>query len=259
MTLNKETIIPRHDDSGFINSDTIHYYANTNEKLLKAPVCGIIIELPGLGGSSCLGGFVGKQDYETERTTAFAEKGIVMAYMRPGPWSWGTRGVVRMTDAVVAAIMKKYDLPADTPIVVSGGSMGGLGALIYAAYTAYTLKGVVAACPCTDIFDLFNRHPDFPATIVSAVSSYDMPIEQAMETINPFNQLDRMPALPYFICSDGDDSVCSADLCDKYVEALRTSGHTVTYYRQSGLDHGGFDPEVVEKLYAFMMNIILQK
>ena len=41
----------------YINKNTVNLYARTNEALIQTKVTGIIVEFPGLGGNSCLGGF----------------------------------------------------------------------------------------------------------------------------------------------------------------------------------------------------------
>ena len=248
----------RYNDTRFINRDTISSYANTNETLLQGQIRGIILELPGLGGGSCLGGSMQLEEYRSPQAVSYAEDGIIMAYMRPGPWSWGNCGSMRMTEAVAQALLQKYDLAADTPVVVCGGSMGGLGALNFAAHTGLSLRGVAAACPCVDVFGSFDKHPEFPCTLISAAACYDMPLEEALKRFSPVENVDRMPKVPYFICSDGDDTLCPEEQCDQYVETLKSRGHSVIYHRQPGLEHGGFFPEVYEALFAFMRACILQ-
>lgn len=39
-----------------INKDTLNYFARTNEKILTGPIRGVVLEFPGLGGGSCMGG-----------------------------------------------------------------------------------------------------------------------------------------------------------------------------------------------------------
>jgi len=246
-----------YDDSRFFCPDAITLYANTNEAYLRLPVKGIIVELPGLGGGSCLGGSMERGDYSAEHAREYGQKGIVMAYMFPGPWSWGNAGAVRMTDGVIDALMAKYALPADTPIVISGGSMGGMGALNFAAYTRHALGGVAAACPCVDVLACMHCRADFPRTYISAVAGYDMPLEEALKSISPVELVDRMPDVPYCISSDGADELFPEKQCHDYVQALRGRGLRVDYLPQPGLTHGGFLPEVWQAMHAFMEKCIL--
>lgn len=249
----------KHDDSSYINCDSIAYFANTNERFLEAPIRGIVIEFPGLGGGSCLGGTMERGDYGSERARAFAKQGIVTAYLFTGLWSWGNRGAVRTADAIVSALAHKYSLAKGFPLVASGGSMGGVGALNYATDTRYPLRGVVASCPCVDVLDRFNCHPDFPRTYISAVAELDMPFEDGLRSISPIERTAEMPFVPYFICSNGEDEVFPEEQCGEYVAALRRLGHNVTYYPQPGLEHGDFFPEVRQAMREFMLKCILQE
>ena len=45
-------------------------------------------------------------------------------------------------------------------------------------------------------------------------------------------------------------------LC-KVISDLKNAGHDVVYYKQPGEKHGGFLPEVREKLHVFLENCIL--
>ena len=248
----------RYDDRKLINHESIPLYARTNEAFLEGDVKGIIVELPGLGGSSCLGGHIDRGDYSSEHAVAWAKMGIALVYMFPGPWSWGNKGAVRMTDAVVAAVAEKYHLAEGFPLAVSGGSMGGLGALNYAADTRYPLKACFAACPCVDVPACFNVHPDFPRTYISAVASYDMELDEALQQISPIHRIDDMPKILYFISSDGADELFAESLCDRYVDELRMRGHDVMYRRQPGKLHGQFLPEVWQEMHVLMEKCILE-
>ena len=247
------------DIKNYITPETVELYARTNEALIEcgAEIKGIIVELPGLGGGSCLGGLPERGTYDTRRALDFAQKGILLAYIFPGPWSWGGRGTVRITDAVVAALAEKYALGENFPLSVCGGSMGGLGALIYSVDTAYKVRGVVAACPCVDVPSSFNVHPDFPRTYISAVAAYDMPIASALESISPMARIDDMRQVPYFICSDGEDSLFPPEQCERLVELMRCAGHEVIYREQPNKLHGEFLPEVRNELHSFLIKTII--
>ena len=91
-------------DRDYINSDTIDLYCNTNAHLLTAPPRAFVLEFPGLGGGSCLGGSMEPGPYNGPLSAAFAEAGILQAYVFPGPWSWMNRGAVRMINALVDAL-----------------------------------------------------------------------------------------------------------------------------------------------------------
>ena len=245
------------NDKVYINKETLNFYASTNEKYLKGKVKGVIIELPGLGGGSCLGGLMDMSDYEKDHAVAYAEKGIVLAYMFPGPWSWGNKGAIRMTDAVIDAIIDKYNLCENFPLVISGGSMGGLGSLMYAIEGKHKIKAVVSACPVVDAVYSMTVHPEFPRTLISAVASYDMPFEEALKSVSPFYRVREMPDVKYYITSDGGDEIIPVEQIDKMVSEMKNLGMDVTYRPQPGLGHGGFTSKVWNELQEFMEECIL--
>jgi len=249
---------PHFDDSSYINPESIHIYAKTNEPHLKGEVRGIIVELPGLGGNSCLGGTMESGSYDTVQGKDFGEHGIIIAYIFPGPWSWGNRAAMRITDSVIAALLKKYNLSENIPMAVRGGSMGGLGSLIFAAETRYTLRCVVSACPCVDTLETIRVVPHFGRSLVSAIGGYDMPLEDALKTISPIHRIDDMPHIPYYICSDGKDHLQLAPQCDRFIEAMRERGHEIQYFRQEEREHGDFDPEVWDGIHFFLLEHLLK-
>ena len=105
-------------DRDFINPDTIDLYGNTNAHLLTAPPAAFVLEFPGLGGGSCLGGCMDVGPYNGPLSGFLAERGILQVYTFPGPWSWMNRGAVRMIHALVDAIREKYGFTRETPWAV---------------------------------------------------------------------------------------------------------------------------------------------
>lgn len=237
----------------YINKDTVNLYARTNEELIATKVRGIVLEFPGLGGNSCLGGLMELGTYDDEFARKCAANGIVLAYMFCGPWSWMNKGAVKMTDTVVDAIREKYALGSETPIAVCGGSMGGLGAIIYSVDTKHTIAACAAACPCCDVLDRFHCKESFARTFIRAVADYDMPMEEALKTISPMHRIGDMKKIPYFLVNCCDDEVFPEAQLDEYVEKLKVRGHSVEYRKMPGKKHGEFNSEVKAELKEFLL------
>lgn len=244
-------------DRDYINSDTIDLYCNTNAHLLTAPPRAFVLEFPGLGGGSCLGGSMEPGPYNGPLSAAFAEAGILQAYVFPGPWSWMNRGAVRMINALVNALREKYGFTESTPWAVMGGSMGGLGALIYTAShggdPARIPTACLAHCPCVNAPDRVNCRPHITRTFFRAVADYEMPIAQALETISPIHRVQDMPRIPYHIINDLEDELFPAEQMDAYVEQMLERGHSVTYHRLEGRRHG----ELTEQEWAHIRHFLL--
>ena len=248
-----------YDDSKYINKNTITLYANTNEEFLKTPVKGVIVELPGLGGGSCLGGGIERCSYEADFAIECGEKGVLVAYMFPGPWSWGNRGVARMTDAVVRAVADKYSLGDDFPLCVCGGSMGGEGAFNFVCDSNLKITACASACPASDVSECMETCDDHPRTVISAIASYDMPLDEAIDSISPIKRVSEFTNIPYYVCSDGVDYYCPSETCDKLVDMMRERGLNVIYRQQPGRLHGEFTPEVWKEIHEFLLDYALGK
>jgi hypothetical protein len=245
------------EDEAFFTPETLPYYCNVNEQFLQGEIRALAIEFPGLGGGSCMGGDMGLGVWCTPLAETLGKKGILHAYLFPGPWSWMNKGAIRLANAVICALRKKYNLAENTPWLVMGGSMGGLGSLMFCARSSLTPNACIALCPCTDVSDCFAVHPEFPRTIVRAVLDCDMPIAQAIPRLSPTNSLDRLPKIPYHIMNDCADELFPERQIDDFVNALTARGHDVSYSKLIGCPHGAITPEEWQTIYAFIFKHLL--
>ena len=246
-------------DARYINKRTLSYYCCTNESLIKpgTKVTAVVLEFPGLDGNSCLGGNMSNMSvYSNSFTAECAEKGIVVAYMFPGPWSWMNKGAVRATDLVVDAFMDKYGFESedDFSLAVMGGSMGGQASLIYTIDSRHTVDVCVAHCPCFNVVDCFKSDPGFPRTFISAVDSYDMPLENALELISPEHRIAEMPDIPYLVLGDELDEVFPIKGMRRFAQAMESAGLKVTFMELPGQTHGGISQADRETLNRFIFD-----
>ncbi|MBR7061688.1 MAG: prolyl oligopeptidase family serine peptidase [Clostridia bacterium] len=263
-------------DLKYINKDTVELYCNSNAALLRG--CGwsggedssgsngrpkaLVLEFPGLGGNSCLGGSMDELSvYDNPFTRACAAQGIAVAYMFPGPWSWMNRGAVRITDLVVNAFMQKFGWESDDDfsLVVMGGSMGGQAALIYSIDSAHKVRACAAHCPCCDVGDCFRVLDEFPRTFLSAVNCYDMPLDDALKLISPVERISELPDIPYLITADELDVIIPLEGLEKYVKRLTARGLNVNYMRLDNMGHGGISDADRERLNEFVVRNCLSR
>jgi len=244
-----------YNDAKFINAGTLAYYCNTNEALLTGPVRGYVLEFPGLGGYSCMGGSMDMGVCESRLARVMAEHGVLWIYPFPGPWSWMNRGAVRMIDAIVDAVRERHGLDTSAPWVVSGGSMGGMGALIYAVDSRHAPSACLAVCPGVDLPGCFDVAPDFPRTLVRAVSDYDMPLEDALKRLSPIDRVADMPRIPYMLVNDCADELFPEAQLDDYAAKLTAAGHSVIYDKLAGCSHGEITPDEWERMLRFMLDM----
>ena len=122
-----------------ITYENLSSFAYSNDKKCKQPIRGIVVEFFGLG---C------QEMFESHwRGDRFAEEGILFVFPYNNPWNWMNRQAVEMTDRILDVLFSVYGLDSATPVVASGGSMGGQGALVYTRYAKRTPVVCVANCP----------------------------------------------------------------------------------------------------------------
>ncbi|MBO4325799.1 MAG: prolyl oligopeptidase family serine peptidase [Clostridia bacterium] len=240
-------------DREFINADNVFCFCNTNIGLSGAAPRGIVLEFPGLGGGSCLGGSMELGQYSGDYAMALADNGLVLAYVFPGPWSWMNKGAVRISDMVVDALRDRCGLPPVFPLIATGGSMGGLGGLVFSADTRHRLAACAVTCPCIDARASMGADPAFPRTFLSAVAAYDIPFEAALASISPASRIPDMQDVPYLILADCDDEIFPLKDTDDYVNALRSSGKNVEYIHMEGCTHGGFTEKARNRFTEFII------
>lgn len=241
-------------DSAFVRAGNLSRFVNTNGRLLgdRKPR-GAVLEFPGLGGGSCLGGHMDNETYETDYTRRLAEEGILAVYCCLGPWSWMNRGAVRMTEAICGALVERYGLSPSFPFAASGGSMGGTGALIWSLSTRFRVAGCAAACPGIDLLNHYFDNPPHLRSLFASVASYDVPVEEGLKSISPQYRLDELPKIPYFIVGDGRDECFPIATTDSFVARMRDRGLEVDYRRLPDARHGEFGEGSREALTEFLL------
>jgi len=244
------------EDRQLVRPDNIGNYARTNATMLKGTPKGIVLEFPGLGGGSCLGGSMDIGPYEGEYARQLADEDILLVYLFSGPWSWMQKGSVRVTDLVVDAVFKKYNLPGSTPVCASGGSMGGQGAIMYAAQSRHKdkIRAIAAACPCYDLTDCIFSDPVFPRAFLLGAADQSCSLMEGLRNLSPIYRIDDLKIVPYFIACDGADQFFDAARMKEFADMLSARGADVTFRYMEGQTHGGFTPEVRNELTAFLIN-----
>ena len=81
---------------------------------------------------------------EREGAAAAAAAGAIFLVPYLDPWNWMNAVAVEATDRIVALALARAGLPADAPVVSTGGSMGGLCALVWPRYTRRRVRSNAA-------------------------------------------------------------------------------------------------------------------
>ncbi|MCC7205277.1 MAG: prolyl oligopeptidase family serine peptidase [Phycisphaeraceae bacterium] len=214
---------------------------------VSKPIRGVVLVFHGLGNTDLRG------DPGTDELS-FLRAGGLVVYPYSGPWSWMNRQTRAFIDDLVESVYAAYKLDPSTPLIATGGSMGGFSALLYTRYARRTPDACMAVFPCCDIKHHFTERPDLPRTIRYAFRGYPEPWEEVLAEHSPIEQVEHMPDIPYLIFhGEADKTVSKAHHSDRFVAAMRKLGRRVRYVEVPGMGHGTMMPlEVVNERVAFV-------
>ncbi len=226
--------------------ENIHNFAQINDAVCTQPVKGVLLWLNGLNFTR----FLTEDD---EDSVLYGERGILRIVPFYNPWGWMNDQAAACVDEILDVLFDHFGLSADTPIISTGSSMGGLAALTYMAKAKRTPIACLANCPVCDLPYHFTERADLPRTLYSAFWHYAGTMDEAMKTASPIHLVAEMPDAAYTLFhGDADKSVNKEIHSDRFVSAMRKAGRRVTYVEipgrghelLSGADKDYFDAEI---------------
>jgi len=233
-----------------INYENLKRFAYTNEKICKKPIKGVVISFFGCGAT-----FASVND-EPPIGKRMAEMGILYVTPHNNPWCFMNSQAQDLTNQVIDVLFEHYALPEDTPIVYSGGSMGGQSALMYSIYSKRKPVACVVNCPVCDVLDKYENDEDFGRICYSAVYHEDGPIEEALKKISPVYNVDKLPKTKYYVFHcDKDDLIDIKINSDVLVEKMKDD-FDITYHVVHGMGHVQLSPEMQELYDNYIINSI---
>ena len=217
---------------------------------LRGPIRGVVLSFHGLGA-----GATKPWNLPTTEQLEWIAVGALLVYPFYGPWGWMNRQAQAMVDDLVEAVYREFALPASTPLISTGGSMGGQACLLYTRYARKAVSACLANCPVCDMKYHFTERPELPTTIRHAFNCYDGDIDAVLAAHSPLAQVAAMPKIPYlFIHAGKDAAVNKARHSDAMVAALRARGLSVEYHEVADMDHCGPRPlAVLQREVAFVI------
>lgn len=223
--------------------ETLRSFTYVNDAVCKKPIRGIVIAFFGLGNQT-------RHAVDPVEGEYYGEKGILYVYPYNNPWHWMNRQGVAYTDEIIDVLIEHYGLPADIPIVSTGGSMGGQSALTYMPYAKHTPVACVVNCPVCDSVFHFTERDDLPRTFYSAVYGFDGTLEEGLRSISPLHLVDKMPDVQYRVFHCTEDKAVNIDSHSrKFVAAMQAAGKDITLDVVEGRGHCAL-PLAMKQLYA---------
>ncbi len=223
--------------------ETLRSFAYVNDAVVKQPIRGIVIAFFGLGNQTRHATDIVEGEY-------YGEKGILYVYPYNNPWNWMNKQGVDYTDEIMDVLFAHYNLPENTPIVSTGGSMGGQSALTYMPYAKRTPVACVVNCPVCDSVFHFTERDDLPRTFYSAVYGCEGTLEDGLKTISPLHLVDKMPDVKYHVFHCTEDKAVNIDSHSrKFVAAMQAAGKDITFDTVPDRGHCAL-PLAMKQLYA---------
>ncbi|MDR3644847.1 MAG: prolyl oligopeptidase family serine peptidase [Clostridia bacterium] len=206
-------------------------YAWIGDRFLKPPVRQVVLSFHGLGYS-------GMKDAPDTTDMELSASGALCVFPYYGPWSWMNDEAAVLVDTVLDAVFARFPLDPATPVISTGGSMGGLSALMYCCLSRHTIAACYANCPVCDLPFHATERPDLPRTMYAAFAHCACGVDEAMKLHSPLHQVERLPDIRYLIVhGDRDTSVNKAAHSDKLVALMRRQRLSVEYIEVPGMEH----------------------
>ena len=235
-----------------INYENLRNFAYVNDKIVKMPIKGIVLDFFGLGGQNMYWD-------DGKYAKFFADYGILWVQPYNNPWAWMNKQAVSYTDEILDVLFEKYGLAQNTPVVSSGGSMGGFSALIYTLNAKRTPVACVADCPVCDLVYHFTERVDLPRTIYSALYNESGSFDEALKNSSPYHLVEKMPRVNYHIFHCDKDSAVNIDKHSRiFVDKMRSFGFDVTFDVVKDRDHCQLTEEAEEKYLNYFKDEILK-
>lgn len=175
-------------DFAFVNFDTLQY-----------PVRGIFFYLHGYTDATMF-------TQSNEMAALFGKQGIAWVFPYYSVWAWMSHSSQIFNEQVLDAVYERLGVDDSVPLMIGGGSMGGLTALNYLVYGKREVIGCALNCPVTDMNQVYEDYFDFRRAILSAHIEEQEDLDAVMARYSPVRFVNQLPKIPYFLLFGQNDT-----------------------------------------------------
>ena len=235
-----------------VTPENLRNFTYINDAICQKPIKGIVMWCMGAGAKDVIA-------EENSHGEFFAKLGIL--YIQPyyNPWAWMNSFTRAFVDEIIAAVLKKHNLPDDIPFAVTGSSMGGLSSLVYITHAHRNFVSCTVNATICDPM-LYAQCGASIRTFYSALYHEPYDFETAIRSISPIHLVDRMPNIEYHFFHGEVDVGTPYELhAGRLAEALRAKGYPVTTEIMPGLGHAYPPPERFQVFLQYSADAILKQ
>ena len=193
-----------------------------NAEMIKGEIKGIALYFTGLGHTS-------QPANDMVAAPECARHNVLYILPFYNPWCWMNEKTVKYVDAMVDAARELFNVSADAPVGVYGGSMGGYNTFHYAVKSKNKIVAAALNCPCCNIeYELpYSPTTVFRSYFESAIEDTD-DFEKYAHDNSPINMVDKLPKIPYRFAVGLKDAVLYPSMHSNImVERMVEAGHDV--------------------------------
>jgi len=218
----------------FINEENIFDYAFVNIDTLKRPVKAVCVDFHGYTDATIY-------SESPAKAKVLGEKGIAWIFPYYSVWAWMSRSSQEFNEQVLDVVYRKLQISDNTPLIITGGSMGGLTALCYLVYGKRKAVACAVNCPVTDMTKFFDMVPDARRAILSAHILDERPLKTILDKYSPINIIDKLPAIPYLLIYGEKDNLITKHFMSNMLKKMSDADHNVTHLLQQEMTHCDID------------------
>ncbi len=218
----------------YICEENIVDYAFLNMDTLKFPVKAVCVDFHGYTDATTY-------SESPAKARLLGEQGIAWVFPYYSVWAWMSESSQMFNEQVIDAVYQKLQIPDSTPLIITGGSMGGLTALCYLIYGKRKAAACAVNCPVTDMAKFFELVPDARRAILSAHIWAERPLRTIMDMYSPINLVDKLPKIPYLLVYGEKDERITENFMPQFLEKMKEKGHNVTHMIQKNMMHCDID------------------
>lgn len=195
----------------FINEENFFDYAFVNTDALSFPVKAVCVEFHGYTDATTY-------SVSSAKAKLLGEQGIAWVFPYYSVWAWMSRSSQEFNEQVLDAVYKKLRIPDTTPLIITGGSMGGLTSLCYLIYGKRKAAACAVNCPVTDMAKFFDIVPDARRAILSAHLLEEKPFRAVLDSYSPVKLVDKLPTIPYLLIYGEKDERITEEFMPQFLE-----------------------------------------